>query len=561
MKKVFERPEGSARINLADLAKENLERAPFSVDDEREESGERSRSSGILEPPAHPGDEEPILELVGDDLSENIGALEPGRKLGNYRIIQLIGEGGLGEVYLAEHIKLGRKVALKHLREEFSSNQAVLRRFFDEARAANQIAHDNIVEITDYIWDEKVGAYLIMELLRGRDAGEILEDEGVIGVRRTIGIMIQVASALAAAHEAGIVHRDMKPDNIFLTERRGQVDFVKVFDFGVAKLADRDKTDIRKTAAGTVLGTPAYMSPEQALAHTVDYRTDIFAFGVIIYELITGRLPFEGESLGEFVIAHATTNPVLPSQIPDLPHAIPSSLEELTMQCLAREPDARPGSMGEIEKRLRAIAAQSHHPVETFVAPKRSRARLWLTLGVTAALTFAVAVVVAQQLWPTLEADGTLEAVGLAVDPDQTSVEPLPGPLFEALRLAEEEEDEVEAPAPEPAPEPEVQPPPEATSITISFESDPPGAEVWRDGAEARTGVTPFEASFPASETPLVFEFRLDGYETLRQEVPLGADSSSSAVLERTHHRRRRRRGRRQPATNEDPGRRGVIGF
>ncbi|MCA9581506.1 MAG: serine/threonine protein kinase, partial [Myxococcales bacterium] len=146
------------------------------------------------------------------------GLLDPGTTMGNYQIEEVLGVGGIGEVYLADHVKLGRKVALKRLRTEYSSNREVVSRFFDEARAANQIAHENIVEITDFVEDPVDGAYLIMELLRGEDLGMVLEREESIPADRTVAIMRQVASALAAAHRVGVVHRDLKPDNVFLTE-------------------------------------------------------------------------------------------------------------------------------------------------------------------------------------------------------------------------------------------------------------------------------------------------------------------------------------------------------
>lgn len=474
------------------------------------------------------------LESLPSSWPHPTGSLTPGQLLGGYQIVALIGEGGVGEVYQARHVQLGRMVAIKHLREEFSANQGVLRRFFDEALAANQIAHENIVEITDYVWDEENGAYLIMELLRGQDLDEAFEDAGTVDVQRTIGIMIQVASALTAAHRVGIIHRDLKPDNIFLTHQGGHDDFVKLLDFGVAKLGDRADRDVRATLAGTVVGTPAYMSPEQALGHPVDHRTDIFAFGAIIYELITGRLPFQGESLGEFVIAHAITTPIPPSQIPDLPHTIPPVLEELTLSCLAREPDARPQSMVEIELWLREIASGDHEAIS--IAPKRSRVLRGLGLGIMAAVTFAVVLVAA---WPVLDSGGLLATVALV--PEQTLVEP----RIEVTPLS----------ASEPAIEPEAQP--ESTSVSIRFESVPEGAEVWPDGAAARMGVTPFEASFPQTETLLAFEFKLDGYETVRQDVQTAADATTSAVLERSP----RRRPPSRFAAAEDPGRRGVIRF
>ncbi len=488
----------------------------------------------------------PIAGRLADD--DTAGLLAPGAEVGNYRIEQVLGVGGIGEVYLADHVKLGRKVALKKLRSEYSASRDVVSRFFDEARAANQIAHENIVEITDFVEDPRDGAYLIMELLRGEDLGMVLERDVAIPPERIIAIMRQVASALAAAHRAGIVHRDLKPDNVFLTERSGQADFVKVLDFGVAKLGD----DVRvrsghTTAAGTVLGTPAYMSPEQALGRPVDLRTDIYAFGVILYELLTGALPFAGETLGEFVVAHATEEPRPPSSIERLPQPIPTRLEELIMRCLAKDPTLRPASMEHIEAELAAIGADGFGPTayapRALPAPAKKARRPWAAIALAGIFFVGLgAAGAAWALWPS------------AAPPAPVAERAAPDP--------------VPAPAPVPAPIPEgVEAP---ATVTITFTSEPPGAEVWREGAPARLGVTPFSTPLPRAEAPMVFELRLEGYETLRQEVALVADAQTSAALSPVP-RREARREPTAPATEtsppvrrprpEDPGRRGVLEF
>jgi len=281
--------------------------------------------------------------------------LTPGTELGSYRIVKLLGEGGMGRVYVAEHMRLGRRVALKMLRQEFAVNPVAVSRFFAEARAVNRISHEHLVEITDFF--EKPGGenFFIMELLKGEDLGKHLMRYGALPVARAVDIAHQTASVLAAVHAAHIVHRDLKPDNIFLVERASRPDFVKLLDFGVAKLGDlHEGIKLRTTHAGAVIGTPEYMSPEQAGGLPVDHRTDIYALGVIMYEILTGRLPFEAKSFGEMVIKHMTVAPK-PLGEHELKEELPAALETLVMALLEKDPDQRPQTMAEVEEVLQGI--------------------------------------------------------------------------------------------------------------------------------------------------------------------------------------------------------------
>ena len=278
--------------------------------------------------------------------------------LGSYKLHEVIGEGGMGIVYLATHARLGRRVAIKMLRSHYTNNPQAVHRFFAEARSVNKIHHSNIVQITDFI--EQVGDdnYYVMELLEGKNLARAMATSGVLPLSRTIGIMMQVASVVEAVHRAGIVHRDLKPDNVFLTERGGQQDFVKLVDFGVAKLIDDndDFVSTHNTNPGSILGTPDYMSPEQASATAVDHRTDIYAFGAMLYEMVTGRLPLTGGNFGEIVVQLMTVTPTAPRALPDLPHEIPEALDELIMSCLAKQTIDRPDSMETIAEKLGEIA-------------------------------------------------------------------------------------------------------------------------------------------------------------------------------------------------------------
>src|SRR5258706_1084495 len=197
-----------------------------------------------------------------------------------------------------------------------------------------------------------------MELLQGTSLAHTIERTGILPLERSIGIMMQVASVLEAVHRAGIVHRDVKPDNVFLAARPGRNDFVKLVDFGVAKLIDDndDFVSIHNTNPGAILGTPEYMSPEQASATAVDHRTDIYAFGAVLYKLVTGRVPLEGANFGEIVVQLLTVAPTPPREVPDLPHEVPESLQELILSCLAKQTIDRPDSMETVSERLGEIA-------------------------------------------------------------------------------------------------------------------------------------------------------------------------------------------------------------
>ncbi|WP_373048658.1 serine/threonine-protein kinase [Vulgatibacter sp.] len=281
---------------------------------------------------------------------------QQGLVLGSYRLVELIGEGGMGRVYLAEHTRLGRKVALKMLKPELASNPQAVKRFFAEARAVNLLAHENVVEITDFFEGEapEDPKFFIMELLRGQSLRQLLEHEGALPAVRAAHVGAQLASALGAVHGAGIVHRDLKPDNVFLTERGGVRDFVKLLDFGIARHLDPEPgISMARTAAGAVVGTPEYMAPEQASgSDTVDHRADVYALGVILYELATGVQPIKGKTFGETLVRQLTFTPPPPGA--GLPSGLPQPFESLVMACLAKAPAERP-TVVEVEAGLRAL--------------------------------------------------------------------------------------------------------------------------------------------------------------------------------------------------------------
>ena len=287
--------------------------------------------------------------------------LEPGRILGSYRLLELLGKGGMGEVYLALHTTIERKVAIKLLRSRYARDRDAIRRFFREAQAANKIQHPNIVEITDLIETEEVGCFYVMEYLEGENLGRLLNRSGHLPLPQLLRIGIQVADALAALHRVGIIHRDLKPENIFLIERDGAADFVKLLDFGLVKLtaglgAGATSHDSNPDA---IVGTPEYMSPEQVRqAGSVDHRTDIYSLGTVLYEMAAGRRPFRASTYGALLVQVVTEQPTPLAEA--LPEGVdlPAELSECIARCLRKEPALRHQSTEEVLEVLQRLAAQ-----------------------------------------------------------------------------------------------------------------------------------------------------------------------------------------------------------
>ncbi|MET0339578.1 MAG: serine/threonine-protein kinase, partial [Polyangiales bacterium] len=284
-----------------------------------------------------------------------------------YRVLGRIGEGGMGKVYEAQHVVLDKPVALKVLREDFSHRPEVVARFRQEARAASRIGHPHIVDVSDFGVTQAGAHFFVMELLVGHDLAVELEREGTLPTRRALQIVLQCAEALAAAHAKGIVHRDVKPENLFLVEHESGGDYVKLVDFGIAKILDAElasstgKVAERKlTQTGVVFGTPEYMAPELALGQSADHRVDAYALGVILFELIAGRPPFLGDTFMGVLAQHAG------DPIPTLAEVNPScfappALEALVVRALAKKPDDRHPSMAafaeEVARLLETLTA------------------------------------------------------------------------------------------------------------------------------------------------------------------------------------------------------------
>jgi serine/threonine-protein kinase len=304
-----------------------------------------SASHGVTPPPAPPG-------RCAIQPGERIGTV-----LGNYRLLDLIGQGGMGCVYQAEHVKLGRPVALKLLRDSHAERRDAVARFFQEARAVNKIRHRNIVDVTDFVELDDGTTFIIMELLDGASLGRLAR-VGELPYPRALALLIQICDGLAAAHRNGIVHRDLKPDNIIVVPTGDGADLVKLLDFGVAKLLHSEIEDLGyETAAGAVVGTPTFMSPEQAGGLDVDARADIYSLGAIMYEVFCGQPVFTGRSFGEFVRKHLNEPPIPPSQTPGGRH-IDDRLEAIILRCLEKRPEDRyPTVLALREDLLRLLGA------------------------------------------------------------------------------------------------------------------------------------------------------------------------------------------------------------
>lgn len=296
------------------------------------------------------------------DADPLIGTLIDGR----YEVERVLGEGGMGTVYGVRHRSLDKRFALKVMRADMAEQGELAARFIQEARAAAAILHPNVVQITDFGELPSRAPYFVMELLDGTPLSKLLKSGGPPPFARAVRILKQVASALAAAHAAGVVHRDLKPDNIHITSN----DVVKVLDFGVAKVAGAG----RLTRTGMVFGTPHYMSPEQALGDDVDHRADIYALGIIMYEMFTGRVPFEADSYMGVLTKHMFMVPEAPSRVNAAVREL-GALEDVTLKCLEKKPAARYPSMDALIAEIESIVRVAAGDRLEILRPRASAAR------------------------------------------------------------------------------------------------------------------------------------------------------------------------------------------
>ena len=430
-----------------------------------------------------------MLSVVQPPEAEVTPAIQVGDSLGPYLVEQLLGEGTMGRVYQGRHQRLGRQVALKVLHGHLIQDKTLVARFLQEARLVNQINHPHIVEVHDFVeelFPERV--YGVMELLRGKTLAAQLA-ERALTLQEICSIGKQIADALHAAHRVDVVHRDLKPDNIFLSAREGGEVSVKVLDFGVAKLLQTGG-DLRvaDTQNGAMVGTPRYMAPEQAAGLEVDARTDIYALGTVLYELIAGKPPFEAAVFGQLA-SDIITQP--PPPLPARTQAgepIPARLLELVTACLSKNADGRPPSMAAVSTWLdAAMQAPAPRP-----APKGL-----IALGVAAVVVLVAGLFALRPSPPQQPPVATPPPVVVA------PVAPPPPPV-------------VAAPA----------------EVSLSLITSPAHATVTRVDTGEALGATPVSLRFPTSEKTLKLRFELAGHQRLERETSLQSDQALEFALQ-----------------------------
>ena len=342
-----------------------------------------------------------------------------------YRIVRHLGAGGMGNVYLAEHTAIGKQVAIKTLNLEFARRKNLRDRFLREARSASQIRHPNVVDISDFGSTSEGAPFIAMEYLDGEDLHATLEREGRLPFVRARHLTVQICRALQAAHDKGIVHRDVKPANCFRVEHDGAADVIKVVDFGIAKTtmsATTDSTELTKT--GVILGTAAYMSPEQARGETdVDARADVYSVGVLLFRMLSGHMPYKSTTPLGMITKHLTDPiPSLLDVAPDVP--LSREIDALVTRALAKDRDERWQSARELAEALERVDETKIKIIP--VKPPRRRASLWIGGGVlTAALIGGAAMLMAGGEQPSEAAPEPEPAP--VVEPSQPPPPPPPG--------------------------------------------------------------------------------------------------------------------------------------
>ncbi|MCU1279313.1 MAG: Serine/threonine protein kinase PrkC, regulator of stationary phase [bacterium] len=439
---------------------------------------------------------------------------------GRYIIEALLGEGGMGTVYAARHAIIDKRVAIKVLRKEAAADESSAQRFIIEAKAASKIGHQNIVDITDFGVLSAGNAYFVMEYLDGPTLGRLVHDLKHLPPARAVAICIQASRGLAAAHAKSIIHRDLKPENIFALEKDGTPDFVKIDDFGIAKDVKAGK---RLTAIGMVLGTPEYMSPEQATGQETDHRVDQYALGCILYELLTGDVPFKGENAPKTLTKHVFDVVVPPAKLrPDLD--IPVVVEEIVMRMLQKKPSDRFGDMRELITAFEAALAKlasadaaaaprrsidsgrvRRAPTNTDVVEElpRNKTPIYVAVGVSAAALMVLAGVAVTHLKKSAHAPAA--SVGAP---------PIMRP----------------APATQPLPSAEPLPPSTAAEVQLQISTQPAGADVYL-GSEL-LGASPIDVKRARSAEPVTFTIRRAGFKDVTRPVALDHDQTLEVALQ-----------------------------
>ncbi len=483
--------------------------------------------------------------------------LVAGDKVGEYKVEGKLGQGGFGAVFKGVHPLIGKQVAIKVLNRQFSSNPQMVSRFIAEARAVNQIGHRNIIDIFSFGVLADGRQYYVMELLGGMTLDKLMSTRGALPIEESLAILRAVARALDAAHAKGIAHRDLKPENIYVASDDDGAPFPKLLDFGIAKLLGSDERSTHKTNTGVPIGTPYYMSPEQGRGVGVDHRTDYYAFGVMAYELLAGRLPFEGENYMDVLMRHMMDAPPAPSTVSGLPVALDAPI----LRFLEKDPAKRPASVTEGLRALEDAARGLGVPVpiartsgmatptpapsltggprtpspdgsvgslptlaatdtlndlrgSVLGAPPSKPARSGLVLGLAGlAIAGAAALIVVKVMGGDRAPNASLAQPGRVAPVDAATRAPSPDAAaavaISSLRR------------PDAAP----------VTVKVDLEGTPPGAEVVLDGRVL--GRVPGPITLVRSELQVSLEIRARGYRTTRLLVTPSADDTRQVKLER----------------------------
>jgi serine/threonine-protein kinase len=476
--------------------------------------------------------------------------LTEGVQVGEYVIEGKIGEGGFGTVYRAAHPLIGKLAAVKVLSRKFSSDPEMVSRFVAEARAVNQIRHRNIIDIFGFGELPDGRSYYVMELLDGEPLDARIADGGGVPVSEALPILRAVARALDAAHAKGIAHRDLKPENVFLARDSEGGVYPKLLDFGIAKLlGETGAASMHRTRTGSPIGTPYYMSPEQCRGQNVDHRTDIYSFGCVAYEVLTGKTPFEGENHLELLMKQTTEEPVPPTEraaenaaLPPLPPAIDDAIAWL----MKKEPGERPPNLDvairaledaaglpEALRRTPALGtpihrAQSHggpagdgSAMRATPMPRASSQRTpahgTTALAKTVSASTLEPLPRSRKTWwiagaAALAVAGTAAIAFVAMHGEDKQPAP-PAPIA--------------TPAPAPAPAPTPPPAPEPPRF-VTLHVTGTAAQVF--GPEGPLGTVPGDVQLPRGES-LQLTFTADGFATKTERVPANADSSLELAL------------------------------
>jgi len=490
---------------------------------------------------------------------------------GRYQIEDTLGEGGMGIVYRARHTVLNKPLAVKVLRAEVSRNEEIMARFRQEAQSATSIGNEHIIDISDFGQLADGSTYFVMELLDGLPLTDALEQSGgPMETGRVVHIAKQLCLALGAAHDRGIVHRDLKPDNIFLVERGGDPNFVKVLDFGIAKVGDGPS---KLTQAGQVFGTPHYMSPEQCAGTGVDHRTDIYALGVILYEMAASRVPFDADNLMGILTKHMYEEPPPPHTLPP-PVDVPAALEAVILKCLAKSRDARYQSMAEVHGDLVKVEqgltpdavfqnlerASGGHTGGGF-APARSTGGIGMTVGEPTAsgelpapgrrlgpLVVGAVLLLGLPLAGYFFFGGRLGGSGDATSAAATddAVVDQAGalvPTGDGTVAAAPTDEGATGPVGAGTPPATQAPPPSPPPVALS--SEPEEVEVWL--GDELLGNTPLDVARPTDGEPLQLQLRRAGYESQDVRISELTSPTVKVTLERERRRARSRNDRRRP--------------